>query len=112
MKRRSIFWGFEADIDQNEEEVELLAAEHVVGDELRELAPHGLRRAGVAVTGQIHEIPRVVDAEVVDQPGFARSSRDLGQPVAAGEHVDERRFADVAAADEGDVAQARLSGLA
>ena len=103
--------GLEADVRQHEQEVHLPAAEHVVGDERREPVAHGLRRAGVAVAGQVHQIPCVVDAEVVDEPRLAGRSRDFGQPRAAGEHVDERRFADVAAPDEGDVAQPVLRDL-
>lgn len=103
--------GFEADVHQHEEIVEPFAAEHIVGDELREGAAYALRRTGVSVPGQIHEIPGVVDAEVVDKPGFAGCSRDFGESRPAGEHVDERRFADVAAADEGDVAQVVLRDL-
>ena len=97
--------GFEADVRQHEQEVHLLAFEYVVGDELRKLSALRLRRAGIAVAGQVDEIPRVVDAEMVHQPGFAGCSRHFGQASAGGEHVDERRLADVAAPDEGDVFQ-------
>ena len=83
----------------------------VVGDELRELAALRLRGAGVAVARQVDQIPAVVDAEVVDEPRLAGGRRDLGQPLAAGEHVDERRLAHVAASDEGDVAQVVLRNL-
>ena len=103
--------GFEPDVRQHEQEVHLLALENVVGDEFRELSALRLRRAGVAVAGQIDEIPGVVDAEMVHQTGFAGRSRHLGQPSAGGEHVDERRLADVAAPDEGDVFQAVFRDL-
>ena len=91
--------------------MEPLAAEHIVGDELREGAAYAFRRAGVSISGQVHEIPGVVDAEVVDKTRFSGRSRDLGESRPAGEHVDERRFADVAAPDEGDVAQVVLRDL-
>ncbi len=96
---------FESDVDQYEEEMEPFAAEYIIEDDFRELAAGRLRGAGIAVAGQVDQIPTVVDAEMVDKPCFARGSRDLGQPVAACQHVDERRFAHVAAADERNVAQ-------
>ncbi len=94
---------FESDVDQYEEEMEPFAAEYIIEDDFRELAAGRLRGAGIAVAGQVDQIPTVVDAEMVDKPCFARGSRDLGQPVAVCQHVDERRFAHVAAADERDV---------
>ena len=103
--------GLEADVRQHEQEVHLLALDDVVGDQFRKLAALCFRRAGVAVAGQVDQIPGIVDAEVVDEPRLAGCSRDFGQPRAAGEHVDERRFADVAAPDEGDVFQVVLRDL-
>lgn len=97
--------GFEPNVRQYEQEVHLLALEHIVGDDFGELAAFGFRRAGVSVSGQIDQIPCVVDPEVVDEPCLAGRSRYFGQPLPSGEHVDERRFADVAAPDEGDVFQ-------
>ena len=58
------------------------------------------RGAGVSVSGQIDQVPAVVDTEVVDQLGFAGYLGGLGDPAAA-QGVDQRGFADVAAADEG-----------
>ena len=96
---------FEPRVDQHEEEVHLLRPEHVVGDEFREFAPFALRDAGVAVARQVDQIPAVVDQEMVDEPCLTRRSRYFGQRTVAGEQVDERRLADVAAPDEGDVGQ-------
>ena len=98
-------------MSEYEQEVHLLALEHIVGDDFGELAAFGFRRAGVSVAGQIHQIPCVVDQEVVDEPCLAWRSRYFGQPLPSGEHVDERRLADVAAPDEGDVFQVVLRDL-
>ena len=103
--------GFEADVHQHEQEVHFLAFEHVVGDQLRKFAALRLRRAGISVARQVDQIPGVVDAEMVYQARFPGRSRYLGQPRAGGEHVDERRFADVAPPDEGDVFQVVFRNL-
>jgi len=105
------FLGFEARIDQNEEVVQLFALEDVVGDELREFAHGRLRGAGIAISGQIDQVPFAVDLKMVDQTGLSGCPRHLGQPVAPREHVDQRRLAHVAAADEGNVAQVVLGHL-
>ena len=60
---------------------------------------------------QVDQVPRIVDQEVVDEPRLAGCPRDLCQPLPAGQHVDERRLADVAAPDEGDVLQRILRNL-
>ena len=103
--------GFEPDVHQHEQEVHLLALDDVVGDQFRKLAALGFRRAGVAVAGQVDQIPGVVDAEVVYEARLSGRSRHLGQSCAGGEHVDERRFSDVAPPDEGDVFQVVLRNL-
>lgn len=102
---------FEPDVDQHEQEVQLLAAEHVVGDDLGELVAPALRRAGVAVARQVDQIPPTVDQKVVDKPRLAGRSRDFGQPGAPGKHVDQRRFAHVAAPDEGDLFEVVFGNL-
>lgn len=89
----------------------LFALDDVVGDQFRKLAALCFRRAGVAVAGQVDQIPGVVDAEVVDETCLSGRPRHLGQPCAGGEHVDERRLSDVAAPDEGDVFQVVLRDL-
>ena len=101
--------GLQSCIDQNVEEVHLLAAKHIVEDESGKFVAHRAGCPRVAVTRQIDQIPAVVDQKVVDEPRFARRAGDFGQPRVAREHVDERRFAHVAAPDEGDVAQ-RVGG--
>lgn len=99
------FLRFEPDIDQYKQQMELLAAQHVAGDEFREFALQAFRGASVAITRQIDQIPLIVDAEMVDKARFARRSRHLGQSSAVGKHIDERRFSHVAAPNESDVAR-------
>ena len=77
----------------------------VVRDEGAEASPLLLADLRVAVAGKIHQIPSVVDREEIDQLRFARDLRNLRQPLRAGEHVDERRFPDVRAADEREFRQ-------
>ena len=59
-----ILW-LKARIDKHEEKVHLLALQNVVGDELGELATGGLRHTCVAITWQVHQVPTIVDEEVV-----------------------------------------------
>ncbi len=95
--------GLQSGIDQHEQEVHPFASEYVVGDDFGELVALGFRCAGVTVTGQIDQIPTVVDAEMVDKPRLARGAGNFGQAAATCEHIDQRRLADVAAADEGEL---------
>ena len=80
----------EADVDEHEQEEHLLAFEDVVGDDFREGSTLALRGAGIAIAGQIDQIPTVVDAKVVYQACLSGGCRYFGQPFVAGEHVDER----------------------
>ena len=96
---------FEPDIDQHEQKMKPFASENVVRDDLREAVARGFRGAGVTVPGQVDQIPSVIDLEMIDQPCLAGHTRDLGQSVAAGQQVDERRFAYVAPTDERDIGQ-------
>jgi len=88
-----------ARVDQHEQIVHLAAAPHIIHDQFGKAAPLSLRHPSIAVPGQVDQIPRVVDQEVIDQAGFARSSRDLGQRPLH-QHVDQRRFSHVAAPDK------------
>ena len=53
----------------------------------------------------------VVDAEVVYQSSLTRRGRNLSQTLAAGKHIDKRRFANITAADEGYISQVVLWNL-
>ncbi len=102
---------FEPRVDQHEQIVHLLAAQHVVRYQLRKFATLALRHACISVTGQIDQIPAVIDQKVVYQLRLAGRARDLGQRAVARQHVYKRRLADVAAPDKGYVAQIVLRDL-
>ena len=51
--------------------------------------------------GKVHEVPFVIDRKMIDQLRFAGSAGCLGQFVIVAKHIDQRRLADVAAADKG-----------
>ena len=91
--------------------MELLALEHIVGDDLRELSACGLRYAGVAIAWQVDKIPAIVYEEVVYELCLARCARYLREVLHAREHVYERRLTDVASADKGDVLEVVLGHL-
>ena len=71
---------FESDVDQYEEEMEPFAAEYIIEDDFRELAAGRLRGAGIAVAGQVDQIPTVVDAEMVDKPCLPGVPETLASP--------------------------------
>ena len=105
-----ILW-LKARIDKHEEEVHLLALQNVVGDELGELATGGLRHTCVAITWQVHQVPTIVDEEVVDKFCLTWCARHLSQSLHPCKHIHQRRLADVASSDEGDILEVVLGNL-
>jgi len=71
-----------------------------------------LAALGEPVTGQIDDIPLIVDKEMIDEQCFSRCGTGLGQGFAPCEHVDERRLAHIAAPDEGVLRQTAIRTLA
>jgi len=57
------------------------------------------------VARQVHQPPRLVHREKIDELGEPRRRRDARQNPLAREHVQQRRLADVRAADEGELRQ-------
>ena len=57
---------FEPDVYQNEQKVKPFASENVIRDDLREIVARRFRGAGIAVPGQVDQIPSVVDLEMID----------------------------------------------
>ena len=98
-------------IHQHKEEVHLLALEHIVHKDLGKLATLILRHTGVALAGQIDQIPITIDAEVVDKTCLAGCCRDLGQALATREHINERRLTHITTTDKGHIAQIVLGDL-
>ena len=74
-------------------------------DNLAEFLPALLREFGVTVAGEVDEIPAVVDEEMVDELGLARSGRGHRELALPRQHVDKGRFAHVGAPDEGKLRQ-------
>ena len=97
-----------AGIEQDEQQDEVLAVENVVADDILQLFPALVSHLGIAVAGQVHKVPGVVDQEMIDQLGLAGRGRGVCQAFFAAEPVDERRFSDIAPADEGEF---RVNGL-
>ena len=94
---------FVADVDEDKEVDELFALEDIARDHLLQAALRRLRARplGVAIARKVHQIPLVVDNEVVDEQGLARLRRRLGQSLAVGEHIDQTRLAHIGSSDKG-----------
>ena len=98
-------------VDQANAEGELFALGEVRFDELGPLGGDGLGDLGVSIAGQIREDERrtgvelgfgaVMEREEVDGPGAAGRGGDF-RFFRAEQGIDQRRFADVGAAEEGD----------
>ena len=89
-------------VEQHEKQHHLLAVQDVVADDLLQFLTALLAHAGVAVARQVHEVPGVVDQEVVDELGLAGGGRSVRQAVDPAEAVDQGGFSDIAPSDEGE----------
>ena len=90
-----------ATVNEDEEQNELLTLQYIVLDHPSQTVTAVLAEACVAVAGEVNEVPRVVDDEVIDElrlPWLLRSHR---QSLACGEHIDERRLPHIGSPDEG-----------
>ena len=76
-------------IDQHEEVGQLFAFQHVALDDLAELLASLFASLGIAISGQIDQIPFVIDQKMVDQHGFAWSLGGQCQPLLVRQHIDE-----------------------
>src|SRR5690606_17166905 len=90
-------------VDQHKDVGEVGTPLQVIGHGLVELVAFALGDLGVAVAGQVHEAPAVVDGEEVDQAGLAGRAGDLGEAAVAGEEIDQRGFTDVGSTDKGEL---------
>ena len=89
------------DVDEDKEAGELFAFEHIVANHLAKLFHCLFASLGIAVPGQIDEIPIFVDEEVIDAHGLAWCGRGEGEVFPFCQGIDERGFAYVASSDEG-----------
>ena len=76
-------------VDEEHEAGELLSAHNVAVDEAVEFLQSRLSDASIAIARQIHDVPLVVDVEVVDEQRLARLRRSFCQTLALGQHIDE-----------------------
>jgi hypothetical protein len=92
-------------INQQKRAAEIWPALDVLRRRAVELRDVLARTFGVAVTGQVHEPPRFAHRKKVDELGETRRGRNAREPFDAGERVQQRGFADIRAADEGEFRQ-------
>ena len=90
-----------SDVDEHKDIAELLTLKDIGAYHLVELVLHGLGAFGIAVSGEVDEIPFVVDDEMVDEQRLTGSGGSLCQAFVVAKHVDETRLADIASSDEG-----------
>ena len=89
-----------AAVNEHEEVRELATLKDIARDHLLELGPLGLAALGESVAGQVHDVPLVVDEEMVDEQCFARRGRSLGEALLRRQHIDEAGFSDVGTSNE------------
>ena len=95
----------QAGFDERKDEAQVRAMFQVLRDGFVEALAVLLRPGREAIARQIHEPPGFVHLEDVDHLREPRPRRDARQALLAGEHVEQRGFADVRAADEGEFRQ-------
>ncbi|MNY65072.1 hypothetical protein D3C86_2022840 [compost metagenome] len=77
------------DVDQDKSANQVFAVMQVIVDHLLPLLALHLAHFGITITGQIDEIPGVVDDKMVDHLRFSRLLRGFGQCFFARQHVDK-----------------------
>ena len=92
-------------VDQDEQDHQFLRLRDVAFDHPAQAVAAFLGHAGVAVAGQVDQVPAVVDQEMVDELGFPGGGGRLGQLPVVAEEVDERGFPDIRSSDECELGQ-------
>ena len=87
-------------VNEYEQGRKLGTLQDVIVDDAGQLLLLALSALGIAVAGQIDQIPVFVDKEVVNEERLTWCGRCHGQTLAAGQHVDEAGLAHVGAAYE------------
>ena len=104
--------GLVAAVYEDKERCQLGALQDVVVDYAGELVLLALAALGIAVAGQIHKIPVLVDKKVVDEQCLTGCGRCHGQALAVSQHVDEAGFTHVGTAYECVLGHAVLRAFA
>jgi hypothetical protein len=92
--------GLMTGINQYEYRHQVFPGGEVSANHFFPLGPCRHRHFGEAVSGEVYKIKGIVDEEVVDHLGLTRRARCFGQAGVAGQHIDERRLADIGTANE------------
>ena len=96
-----VLLGTVAAVDEDENCHQVFPFAKIIFDHFLPFLPTADRDFGKTVTGEIDNIPFIVDIEMIDELCLTRRAGGLGQPLIIGNQVDQRGFADIAAADEG-----------
>ena len=94
---------FESAVNQNKQASQLFPANHIALDKALQGLHSRLPAFGVAISGKIHQMPGLVDEEMVDEHGLSWGGRGHGEPFSPGQHIDETGFSGIAAAKKSDV---------
>ena len=79
-----------AGIDEHKHTTEIGSVDEVIRDEILKFLALVARCLGVAIAGEIHQRPFLVDKKEVDEPGPSRGAGYLGEILFAAECIDER----------------------
>src|SRR5689334_13291586 len=92
-----------ASIENQKTQVQRFPPEEILLDELLPLGPHLRRHLGISVSGQVNEVELIFHPIEIDDLSTARRRTGEGQPVLAGEAIEQAGFTDVAAAQKCDL---------
>ena len=88
-------------VQQHEEADQVFPLAYVIFDELLKALLGAFAHLGVAIAGQVHQVPALVYGEVIDKLGFTGAATGFGQVFLVGQHIDQAAFAHVAPPYEG-----------
>jgi hypothetical protein len=73
----------------------------VVRNEFLELGFTGFGNSSISITGQIDQVPGLIDQKVIDQLGFSWPAGRFGKTLTVGQHIDQGRLSHVGPAYKG-----------
>lgn len=88
-------------VNKHERAYKLFALQDIARHHLLYLLLYGFRTLCESISGQIDKIPLFVDNEMVDEECLSGCGRGLREILMPAQHIDERRFPDVASPYEG-----------